>query len=610
MTLIQEHQAQTAVQAVVNDFSIQVATVNGSGSQSANNILMRSIFRMGIPVSGKNLFPSNIAGLPTWFTIRANARGYIARKKESDVLVCLNPNTVAEDIREVRPGAAIVYRDEFEGLIARRSDCHFYPVPLEKLVSAVCADSKLKKLVVNMVYVGVLAELLSIDMQTVEQETRKMFGRKAKALEMNLAAVHQGADWAKEGIAKTDPFRLQRMDKTAGKIIIDGNAASALGSIFGGCSVVTWYPITPSSSLAESLTDYAKKYRVDPKTGKACIAIVQAEDEIAAIGMALGAGWGGARSMTCTSGPGISLMGEFAGLSYFADVPTVVFDVQRIGPSTGLPTRTAQGDLLQVAFLSHGDTQHIMLFPGSVEECFALAVEAFDLAERFQTIVFVMSDLDLGMNNWMADPFAYPEKPFDRGKVLSPEDLDRLQGKWERYRDVDGDGIGWRTIPGTEHKAAGYFTRGSGHNERAVYTEKPQDYLNLMGRLKRKYESAQKALPKPVVSESAGARVGLIAFGSTHWALVEARDQLAREAGLETSYLRLRAYPFDPSVREFVAKHDRVYVVEQNRDGQMAQLLRLECPEHAARIRSVLHYNGLPVDARSVTSGILGQEKE
>src|SRR5436309_2962718 len=414
--------------SVIHDFSIQVATVNGSGSQTANSVLMRSIFQMGIPVSGKNMFPSNIAGLPTWFTIRASKQGYIGRRKEIDFLVAMNPETAREDVMKLERGAAVVY-DEPLKLSELRSDLHFYPVPFDKLVAPVCPDAKLRKLVRNMIYDGIVAWLLDIEMDEIHKALVKQFGkRKAKAADLNWGAAKAGFDFAAQTFTKTDPFRVQRMNETAGKIIIDGNSACALGAMFAGVTVVTWYPITPSSSLVETLMTYMRRFRHDPETGKATYAIVQAEDELASIGMALGAGWAGARSMTSTAGPGISLMSEFVGLGYYAEIPTVIFDVERVGPSTGLPTRTQQGDLLATALLSHGDTKHPMLFPCSPEECFSISIEAFDFAEHFQTPVFVMVDLDLGMNNWMADPFEYPTKPIKRGKVLTAEDLEKLGG--------------------------------------------------------------------------------------------------------------------------------------------------------------------------------------
>jgi 2-oxoglutarate ferredoxin oxidoreductase subunit alpha len=590
---------------VVNDLSIQVATANGSGSQSSNTVLLRAIFQMGVPVSGKNLFPSNIAGLPTWYTVRASQDGFVARRKEIDVLVAMNPETAQDDVRNLGPGAVVVY-DAPLGLAAVRDDLVFYPVPFDRIVEPVTTDGKLRKLLRNMAYVGVLARLLSIDLAEVERAIAKQFGSKAKARDLNLAAARAGYEHA-GSLEKRDPYVVRRMDATRGKIMIDGNSACALGALFAGVTVVTWYPITPSSSLVETLIGYLKRYRIGPD-GKATYAVVQAEDELAAVGMVIGAGWAGARAMTATSGPGLSLMSEFAGLAYFAEVPAVIFDVQRVGPSTGLPTRTAQGDVLSTAFLSHGDTQHVLLFPGSVEECFSMSVAAFDLAERLQTPVFVMTDLDLGMNVWMADPFSYPERPLDRGKVLAKEDLDRLGG-FARYQDVDGDGIGWRTLPGTEHPAASYFTRGTGHDERAGYSESPAMFERNMERLARKLETARSLVPAPVAVGPGNARVGILDFGSSHPAVEEARAQLLAERGIETDELRVRGYPFARAVHEFVERHDRVYVVEQNRDAQLAALLKLDlAPELLPRLRSIAHVHGLPLDARSVGDEIAALE--
>src|SRR6266852_3283285 len=431
---VQEQQAPSRKERVANDFSIQVATVNGSGSQTANMVLLRSMLLMGVPVSGKNMFPSNIAGLPTWYTIRASKDGYVGRKKEVDFLVAMNPETAKEDVLTLEPGAAVVY-DEPLKLNALRGDLVFYPVPFDKLVAPVCPDAKLRRLVRNMIYDGILAKLLGIDLALMEKALNKQLGRKAKAVVLNRGALKAGWDYAEATLAKQDPYLIERMNETAGKILIEGNAAAAIGCMMAGVTVVAWYPITPSSSLCESLIAYMKKYRIDKATGKATFAIVQAEDEIASLGMVIGASWAGARSMTATAGPGISLMGEFAGLAYYAETPAVIFDVQRVGPSTGLPTRTAQGDLLQAAFLSHGDTKHIMIIPSSVEECYTMAQEAFDLAEQFQTPIFVMMDLDLGMNNWMSDGFKYPDKPINRGKLLTAETLEKLGGEWGRYKD-------------------------------------------------------------------------------------------------------------------------------------------------------------------------------
>ena len=602
------HQASGPVESkrVVNNMSIQVATVNGSGSQSSNTVLLRSIFQMGVPVSGKNLFPSNIAGLPTWYTIRANKDGYIARKKEIDFVIAMNAETAKEDVMSLAPGAAVLY-DEPLNLSSLRSDLIFYSVPYDKLVAPVCPEAKLRKLVKNMIYVGVVAKLLEIDMAEVEKALRKQFAKKVKAANLNLAAVRAGYDYAGASLTKRDPYFIQRMDKTAGKIIIDGNSAAALGCMFAGVTFVSWYPITPSSSLAESLIDYMKRFRIGPD-GKATFAIVQAEDELAAIGMVLGAGWAGARSMTATAGPGISLMSEFSGLAYYTEVPGVIWDIQRVGPSTGLPTRTSQGDILSTAFLSHGDTKHILLLPASVEECFTMAQDAFDLAEQFQTPIFIMSDLDLGMNNWMADPFPYPEKPIQRGKILSKEDLDRLGG-FERYRDVDGDGITYRTLPGVDHPAGAWFARGSGHNEKGQYSERPDDYERNMERLNRKFETARSFVPRPEIVANGTSKIGFIAYGTSHWAMIESRDQLRKEYKIETDYLRLRAFPFTREVHEFIKQHDRVYVVEQNRDAQMLSLLKLDVePSLITRLRSMAHIHGLPMDARSVTDELMTME--
>ena len=602
---VQETPAEQSAHQVVNDFTIQVATVNGSGSQTANLILLRSIFQMGVPVSGKNLFPSNIAGLPTWYTIRANQNGYVGRKKEIDFLVAMNPETAREDVMTLRAGAAVVY-DEPLRLNARRHDLAFYPVPFDQVVATVQPEARVRRLVRNMIYDGVLAKLLSIDIAQMEEALRKQLGRKPKVIALNEAALRAGFEFAEQHLPKQDPFVLQPMDKNGDLILIEGNAAAALGCMMAGVTVVTWYPITPSSSLCETLIDYLKKYRVDKDTGKATFAVVQAEDEIAAVGMAIGAGWAGARAMTSTSGPGISLMSEFSGLGYYAEVPAVIFDIQRVGPSTGLPTRTAQGDVLSAAYLSHGDTKHILLFPGSAEECYTMAMEAFDLSERFQTPIFIMSDLDLGMNNWMAEPLAYPDKPLDRGKLLDEETLTRI-GEFGRYQDVDGDGIPYRTIPGGDMPA--YFCRGSGHNERGQYSERPDDYVRNLDRLARKFETARQWVPRPIVEVHPDAEIGIIAYGTSHWAVIESRDQLSADADINTSYLRVRAYPFTAELATFIAHHERVYVVEQNRDAQLLALMKVELPVALqGKLRSVRHYTGLPIDARSVTDDILTQE--
>ncbi|HZP06929.1 MAG TPA: 2-oxoacid:acceptor oxidoreductase subunit alpha [Terracidiphilus sp.] len=606
LALGQEQGALNARQRVVNDFSIIVATVNGSGSQSANSVLLKSIFGMGVPVSGKNLFPSNIAGLPTWYTIRASKNGYVARKRDSEVLVALNPETAREDILALPAGGVAIYESNLN-LKQYREDVVCYPVPFDKLTASVCPEAKLRKLVKNMVYVGVVTQLLDMDLAVVEKSVQRQFAKKQKVFDLNFGAVKAGYDYAQSTFTKQDPFYVERMNSTAGKIIIDGNAACGMGAVFAGVTVVAWYPITPSTSLIEATTDLLKKFRVTPE-GKATFAVVQAEDELAAIGMVLGAGWSGARSMTSTSGPGISLMAEFAGLGYFAEIPGVIFDVQRTGPATGMPTRTQQADLLSVAFLSHGDTKNPVLLPANVKECFEFAYAAFDVAERMQTPVFVLTDLDLGMNNWMSDPFTYPEKPLDRGKVLTAEDLNRLGG-FARYRDVDGDAIGWRTLPGTKHPKAAYFTRGSGHNDAAGYTEKPDEYQGIMDRLSRKFENARKLVPAPVVVKDGTSKVGFLAFGTTDFALRESLDQIKNEYGTSVDYMRIRAYPFAHEIHDFVASHERLYVVEQNRDAQLASLLKLDLPaDQVVKLRSILHYNGLPVDARTITEEFATKE--
>lgn len=591
---------------IVNDFSIQVATANGSGSQSSNNILMRSIFQMGVPVSGKNLFPSNIMGLPAWFTIRASKAGYVARKKEVDILIAMNPETGREDVESLESGRVVIYEEKLN-LSSLRDDLIFYPVPFTKLAAEIVKDARLRKLVANMISVGSAAELLGIEMAEVEAVIAKWFKSKAKAIEFNIKAAHLGAGYVRDNLPKRDPFWTESMAATQGKIIIDGNAACALGSMFAGITVMTWYPITPSSSLGESLIAYMDQYRRDPETGKASYAIVQAEDELAAVGMALGAGWAGARSMTATSGPGISLMSEFVGLGYFAEVPVVIFDVQRVGPSTGLPTRTSQGDILALYWLSHGDTKHVVLIPASVTECFDLAGRAFDLAERLQQPVFVALDLDLGMNNWMADPFPYPDQPLDRGKVLSSDQVREL-GDFQRYLDVDGDGIPYRTLPGNDNPMSAFLTRGSGHDQRARYTERPEDYRNLLDRLARKHVTAQSHVPQPLLDEPDGASIGLIAYGSTDVAMREARDQLSAEHGIETAYLRVRALPLTPHVAEFFAKYDRIYVVEQNRNGQMATLISDALQTDQTKLGQILHYDGLPIDARFISDAVAKAE--
>jgi 2-oxoglutarate ferredoxin oxidoreductase subunit alpha len=595
-------------QQIINDLTIQAATVNGSGSQTANLVLTRAIFHMGIPVAPKNVFPSNIEGLPTWYQLRVTPEGHMARSDKVDILVAFNVATWHQDLKTVRAGGVVIHEEAFSTADVR-SDVFYYPVPFSKLAKSKIQNDTLRKQLANMIYVGVVAGLLGIPWEALEHGVRRQFQSKPKAVPVNLDAIKVGYDHWQDNFSKKDPYHLESMTGAVeGKVLVEGNQAAALGALMGGVTVAAWYPITPSSSLCENLIAYAERFRTDPKTGEKLISIVQAEDELAAVGMAIGAGWAGARSMTSTSGPGISLMAEFAGLAYYAEVPVVIFDIQRIGPSTGLPTRTSQADVGFAFTLSHGDTRHIVLLPGSVEECYEFARDAFDYAERFQTPVFVLSDLDLGMNLWMTPEFKYPEKPFDRGKVLSKEDLGRLAGEWGRYRDVDGDGVPYRTLPGTDHPAAGYFTRGSGHDEFARYTESAEIYARNMDRLVRKLETARNALPAPVVDESTRSAIGLIAFGSTHAAVLEAREALAA-AARPVDYLRLRALPLSDEVAAFVSRHERVYVVEQNRDGQVYDIVRLALPaDLVGRVHSIRHYDGQPIPAPAITAPLLQTE--
>jgi len=589
----------------VNDFSIEVATVNGSGSQTANNVIMRAIFQMGAPVSGKNFFPSNISGMPTWFQIRVNQKGYTARKQDIDLMVCLNPETAAEDVAKLPAGAICIY-DEPLKLGEQRQDITLIGVPLQQLVAASCPDTKFHRLVKNMVYVGVVARILGIDMaENLSALSRQLKG-KTRAIQMNQVAMEAGFQWAQANLPDQQRLRIQREPRLEDQIIIDGNAACALGAVFAGVSVVGWYPITPSTGLIESLSEYGATCRVDPETGRSTIAIVQMEDELASAGVVVGAGWAGARALTATSGPGLSLMTEFIGLAYFTECPGVFVDVQRVGPSTGLPTRTAQSDIALCAKASHGDTLHINLYPGSMEECFQFTYQAFDLAERFQTPVFVVTDLDLGMQNWVSRPFDYPEGKLDRGKVLDEEALKEIQA-WGRYRDVDGDGICYRTLPGTPGGKGAYLTRGSGHNAQAGYTEKPAEYKEVVDRLKRKVLSASATLPQPI-QMGEGSERGILAFGSSDPAVLEARDLLQEGHQKSLDYLRVRALPFPPCVEAFLASRSVVYVVEQNRDGQMAALLKEFYPTHAPRLRSVLHYDSSAITAQTIVDQILSQE--
>ncbi len=605
---LQSQAAPPQQERVINDFTLMVATKNGSGSQTSNEVLIRSLFRMGIPVGGKNLFPSNIKGLPTWYTIRANRDGYVARHPTTAIAVTFNELTAAEDIQNLPVGGVCIIPAEWKWGQSR-TDIIYYEVPVKETVVAANVPQEFRDRIANMVYVGVCANLFGISMEIVRQALLDTFNGKEKPAMMNFGVVERAAHWAQENLIKRDPYSFEPMNKTEGKILITGNEAAALGSLFGGLTFVGWYPITPSTSIVDGIIDH-KNLRVDPETGKDTIAVVQAEDELAAAGMIIGAGWAGARAMTSTSGPGISLMAEFVGLAYYAEIPCVIWDVTRMGPSTGLPTRTSQGDLLFLYVLSHGDTRHVVLLPSSVAECFEFGWRALDLADQLQTPVFVMSDLDLGMNIWMSDPFTYPDQPIQRGKILDKPSLEEFfteHGEWARYRDYDGDGVGYRTIPGTDHPRAGYFTRGTGHTDNATYSERREDWLNNIGRLHRKFDTARTLVPQPIIDFDPAKRIGILSYGSNDPAIQEARDSLAAR-GVETNYLRVRALPLNQEVYDFVTGHEKVYVIENNYDGQMAQILNMEISQSLTHMIPLSLGDTLPITAQWIVENILPQE--
>lgn len=597
----------------VNDFAFKVATVNGTGSASANGLLLQALFRMGIPVSGKNVFPSNIQGLPTWYEIRVNGQGYTARSPDFQLVVAMNPQSYARDIDEVVSGGWILYDNTRElDEEFRRDDVNFLGVPLARMCVDSFEGSRTRILMKNITYVGALVALLDIDMDVVKVMLEEKFSYKKHLMDANFQAIAMGHDYAKEHFDCPLPIRLEHMDETKDSVMITGNAAAALGCVYAGATVGAWYPITPSTSLMDGFTEYCNRFRVDPKTGKRNFCIIQAEDELAAAGMVIGASWMGARAFTPTSGPGISLMSEFIGLAYYAEIPSVFFDVQRTGPSTGMPTRTQQGDLMLCAYASHGDTKHIVLFPANPRECFEFAVAAFDLAERYQTPTFVVSDLDIGMNDWMIPRLEWDDAYVpDRGKVLSADELEKAESFY-RYLDVDGDHIPYRSLPGVHPKGA-YFTRGSGHDKYARYTEGSAEYVEVVDRILRKVESAAKDVPAPEIHASGspgsglpggkGSAWGLLSIGGCHWAVLEARDDLARR-GLDFDYLRVRGFPFGQAVEEFLDRHDRVFVVEQNRDQQLRRLLVMEtkCPKE--KLESITYYGGQPLSKGHVLEGL------
>jgi 2-oxoglutarate ferredoxin oxidoreductase subunit alpha len=592
-----------------NDFVVKIATVNGTGSASANALLMKSIFRMGVPVMGKNYFPSNIQGLPTWYEIRVTRDGYVARSGRLDIMVAMNAETYARDLKEVSPGGYLIFDSTWpRPTLLKREDITIIGVPLAKLCNENFEGVRARILMKNISYVGVLAALLDIDLEKLKELLNETYGSKASLIAANLKAIELGYRYTKENYACPLSFRVKPMDKTRGHIMIDGNTAAALGCVYAGATVGAWYPITPSTSLMDAFKSFCQKLRVDPETGKKNFMIIQAEDELAAIGIVLGATWNGARAFTPTSGPGISLMNEFIGLGYYAEVPAVIFDVQRVGPSTGMPTRTQQADIMLCAYASHGDTRHVLLFPANPEECFYLAVTAFDLAERLQTPVFVLSDLDIGMNDWMCRDLKWDDsyKP-DRGKMLSLDEVLKLE-KFFRFVDRDEDGITYRTLPGMHPKAA-YFTRGSGHTQYGGYTEDSAEYQLVLDRLKRKFATAARLVPKAIIDQRGRFDVGIVAVGSSDGAVHEALDIL-QARGIGVNYMRIRAFPFGKEVEDFLDEHEIIFVVEQNRDAQLRSLLTIETPVEKSKLRSILHYSGLSISSECIVNGVLAEVGE
>jgi len=593
----------------VNDFVVKFANVNGTGSASANSLIMKAVFRMGVPVTGKNYFPSNIQGLPTWYEIRVTRDGYAARASRVDIMVAMNAETYSKDVRELSSGGYLIYDSTWpRSSLLQRGDITVIGVPLAKLVNENFEGVRNRILLKNVAYAGVLAALIDVELEVLVGLLSESYGKKPKLLDSNTKALRLGFDYAKEHLAAPLPLRVERMDKTRGHIMIDGNTAAGLGCVYAGATVGAWYPITPSTSLMDAFKGFCERYRVDPETGERNYAILQAEDELAAVGMVLGASWNGARAFTPTSGPGISLMNEFVGLAYYAEVPCVIFDVQRVGPSTGLPTRTQQSDLMLCAYASHGDTRHVLLFPANPQECFYMAVQAFDIAERLQTPVFVLSDLDIGMNDWMCPDLEWDDayRP-DRGKMLSADELAKLD-KFYRYVDRDDDGITYRTLPGTSAKGA-YFTRGSGHNQYGAYTEDSVEYQVVLDRLKRKFSRSTRFLPKPVMIGKGNSEVGVVSLGSCDGAIREALDVLGRQK-VEVDYLRVKAFPFNNEVEAFLKAHSIIFVVEQNRDAQLKSLLTLETAVEKSKLLSILSYSGFPISAQPIVDGIRAKLEE
>lgn len=593
----------------VNDFALKLANVNGTGSASANSLLMQAMFRMGVPVCGKNLFPSNIQGLPTWYEIRVNKDGFAARSLDYDLMVAMNGQTYGRDIQEVRSGGYVLYDSTWplDPELARE-DVHFLGVPLARLCNENFREPRERILMKNIAYAGSIVALIDIDINIIEELVAEQYGAKKAMLESNRRALRIGYDYAKERLECPLPFRAAAMNANADKILIDGNTATALGCVYAGASVAAWYPITPATSVMDAFKAFCEKYRKDPDTGKNNFAILQAEDELAAIGMVLGASWAGARAFTSTAGPGISLMNELIGFGYYAEIPAVIIDVQRTGPSTGMPTRTQQSDLMLCAYASHGDTRHILLFPANPAECFEFAVKAFDLADYFQTPVFLMSDLDIGMNDWVVPRLKWDDsyRP-NRGRVLDAEELEQMP-KFLRYTPEDENHVAARTLPGTSEKGS-FFTRGSGHTKQGQYTETPSEYKEVMDRLLLKHKAAAKFVPAPEIHKRQGARIGLATLGGCDPAVREAVERLA-EKGVAADYMRVRGFPFDETVENFLNEHDYTLVIEQNRDAQLKSLLTLETSVPKDKLRSILVYGGFPLSTQHVVEAVLNEVKK
>ncbi len=592
--------------AQVNDFVIKIATVNGTGSASANTLLMKSIFRSGIPVMGKNYFPSNIQGLPTWYEIRVTKDGHVARSGRVDIMVAMNAETYARDVKEVAPGGYLIYDSTWpRPALLKREDITVIGVPLARLCNENFSGVRTRILMKNICYAGVLAALLNLDLEQIRALLAQTYAKKPQLVDSNMKAIQLGYDYTRQTFSCPLPLHVEKMDRTAGYIMIDGNTAAALGCIYAGATVAAWYPITPSTSLMDAYKAFCDRLRVDPQTGRRNFAFIQAEDELAAIGMVIGAAWNGTRAFTATSGPGISLMNEFLGLAYYAEVPAVIFDIQRVGPSTGMPTRTQQCDIMECAYASHGDTRHVCLYPANPEECFYMAAQAFDLTERLQTPVMVLSDIDIGMNDWMCRDLKWDDsyRP-DRGKMLGKEEVLKLE-KFYRYMDKDGDGIGYRTLPGVHPKAA-YFTRGSGHTQYGTYTEDSVEYQIVLDRLMKKWETARKLVPRAVIDATAGSDIGIVSVGSSDGAVREAMDVLRAE-GVAVDYMRVRSFPFSEDVERFLNAHKLLFVVEQNRDAQFRSLLTLETSVEKSKLRSLLHYSGMPISSSFIVEGVLAE---